>query len=110
MNNSKNNKLGPFVYSTNKDLIHQNLTDEITTLLPNLQKLKVKTDTKQRRGKIVTLIEGFVGKTADAEILNKILKTKCGTGGAVKDMILIIQGDYKNKIIEILKNLDYKVI
>jgi translation initiation factor 1 len=74
-----------------------------------MQKLRIKLDTKQRAGKVVTLIEGFKGKESDAEILGKLLKTKCGTGGSVKDNIILIQGDYKNKVLQLLQQLQYKV-
>ena len=73
------------------------------------QVMKVKLDTKQRAGKVVTLVEGFVGKTDDLEALGKMLKTKCGTGGAVKDGYLLIQGDYKQKVVMFLQQAGYKV-
>lgn len=76
--------------------------------LPNAQqKLRVKLDTKQRAGKVVTLIEGFVGTNDDLEALGKQLKTKCGTGGSAKDGIILIQGDYKEKIILWLREWGY---
>ena len=73
------------------------------------QILIVSTDKKQRKGKTVTLVQGFVGKTEDIEVLAKLLKTKCGTGGSTKDGEIVIQGDVKIKIKEILEKEDYKV-
>ena len=73
------------------------------------QTLKVKLDTKQRAGKVVTMIEGFIGKQADLESLGKILKTKCGTGGTAKDGVILVQGDYLTKITQLLQQMNYKV-
>ena len=110
MNKKKNQTESTLVYSTNKDWApSSNEIEEEDTLAPNLQKLKIKLDTKQRAGKVVTLIEGFKGKTIDAETLGKMLKTKCGTGCSVKENIILIQGDYKNKVIDRLTKLQYKV-
>ncbi|MCC7029136.1 MAG: translation initiation factor [Chitinophagaceae bacterium] len=99
----------PFVYSTNTELMKEEIPEETETPAPHLQKLRIKLDTKQRAGKVVTLIEGFTGKAEDAEILGKLLKTKCGTGGSVKDNQILIQGDYKNKVLQLLQQLQYKV-
>lgn len=105
----KNNLQGHFIYSTDSSLMQPEVQPETDTLPPSSQKLKVKTETKHRAGKIVTLVEGFTGKIADAETLGKILKTKCGTGGSVKDNVIILQGDYKNKVIALLQQLQYKI-
>ena len=102
-----NNSL--FVYSTNQDAIPKEEYEEQTTLAPALQKLNVVTDTKQRAGKIVTLIQGYIGTTNDLEDLAKLVKTKCGTGGTVKDGQIIIQGDYTIKIKELLQQLHYGI-
>ncbi len=99
----------PFVYSTNPELMKEEVKEEKETLPPHLQKLRVKLDTKQRAGKVVTLVEGFAGSSEDAETLGKTLKTKCGTGGSVKDNVILIQGDYKNKVVQLLQQLQYKV-
>ena len=98
-----------FVYSTDPEMMKPSEPEAEHTPSPHLQKLRIKLDTKQRGGKVVTLIEGFVGKMADAEALGKVLKTKCGTGGSVKDNIILIQGDYKNKVIQLLQQMQYKV-
>jgi translation initiation factor 1 len=69
------------------------------------QKLRIRLDTKQRAGKAVTLVEDFVGLEADLEELGKKLKTVCGTGGSVKDGIILVQGDHREKVLQwLLKN------
>ena len=103
------NQTGPFLYSTNPELMKESTHEEEETLPPAQQKLKVKLDTKARGGKVVTMIEGFVGKLEYLEILGKLLKTKCGTGGSVKEGNILIQGDYKNKVVQLLQQLQYKV-
>jgi translation initiation factor 1 len=87
------------VYSTNPDFRLQEQTgEEWSTPPPIQQKLKLRLDTRQRAGKAVTLVEGFIGKPEDLEALEKKLKTFCGTGGSVKDGVVIIQGDQRDKI------------
>jgi translation initiation factor 1 len=95
-------------YSTNKDFFNDFPQEEDAQTLPKeKQKLRVKLDSKQRAGKVVTLIDGFVGSNDDIEALGKQLKTKCGAGGSVKDGFIIIQGDYKEKVITWLKDWGY---
>jgi translation initiation factor 1 len=96
-------------YSTNKAFFedYQEENYAVTTLPKNQQKLRVSLDTKQRAGKVVTLVSGFVGTEADLEALGKLLKTKCGTGGSVKDGLVMVQGDYKQKIIGCLLEWGY---
>ena len=65
-------------------------------------------DTKQRAGKVVTAVSGFVGSDEDREALGKLLKTKCGAGGSVKEGLIMVQGDYKSKIIAWLIEWGYK--
>ncbi|MGX5818382.1 translation initiation factor [Chitinophaga lutea] len=97
------------VYSTDPDYSFQyEQQEEAATLPPAQQQLKVKLDTKQRAGKTVTVVEGFVGKTEDLEKLGKELKTKCGTGGSVKDGWILIQGDYREKVLKWLQDWGYK--
>lgn len=98
------------VYSTNPDFNFKK--DEETqqeTLPPKQQNLRVMLDRKQRKGKVVTLIEGFIGTNDDLNALAKQLKTKCGVGGTAKDGQIIIQGDFCQKIIDLLINDGYKV-
>ncbi len=96
------------VYSTNPDFNYDIEEDEEqTTLEPAKQNLRVAIDKKNRGGKVVTLITGFVGTEEDLKTLGKLLKTKCGVGGAAKDGEIIIQGDFKLKIVELLKKEGY---
>ncbi len=107
---SKKNTHRPdgLAYSTNKDFFNNFPEQEEQTTLPKeKQKLRIKLDTKQRAGKVVTLIDGFIGSNDDLEALGKQLKTKCGAGGSVKDGFIMIQGDYKEKIIAWLKDWGY---
>jgi translation initiation factor 1 len=95
-------------YSTNKDFFNDFPEQEPADTLPkDKQKLRVKLDSKQRAGKVVTLVDGFVGTNDDLEALGKQLKTKCGTGGSAKDGVIIIQGDYREKMIAWLKEWGY---
>ena len=97
-----------FVYSTdpNFSLADNEIRNE-ETLLPGQQKLQIRLDTKQRAGKAVTLVQGFVGKESDLEILGKKLKTYCGTGGSVKDGAILIQGDQRVKLLQWLLQNGY---
>ena len=98
------------VYSTNPNFQYEDGAElEQETLPPNKQDLRVQLDKKQRNGKKATLITGFVGKDEDLKELAKILKTKCGVGGSAKDREILVQGDFCNKVIDILKSLNYKV-
>jgi translation initiation factor 1 len=95
-------------YSTNKEFFNSFPEGESVETLPKeKQKLKVTLDTKQRAGKVVTLVDGFVGTGDDIEALGKLLKTKCGAGGSIKDGYIIIQGDYKVKVLAWLKDWGY---
>lgn len=107
---SKKNTTRPdgLAYSTNKEFFNDFPEEENMETLPKeKQKLRVKLDTKQRAGKVVTLVDGFSGTLDDMEALAKQLKTKCGAGGSVKDGYIIIQGDYKDKVITWLKDWGY---
>jgi translation initiation factor 1 len=106
MEKKKLNSLGGLVYSTDPNFkIEEENNTDAETLLPAQQKLKVRLDKKQRAGKAVTLVEGFIGKENDREELGKKLKTFCGTGGSVKDGEIIVQGDNRDKVLQwLLKN------
>ena len=81
---------------------------EENTLAPAQQELRVRRDSKMRAGKTVTLVEGFIGTTDDLESLGKILKSKCGAGGSVKDGTILVQGDFRERILQTLQQLGYK--
>ncbi|CAN5300282.1 translation initiation factor [soil metagenome] len=98
------------VFSTDPDFQpYQDDQADAETLAPKDQLLYVSLDRKQRGGKTVTLVEGFVGLEADLLDLGKLLKNKCGVGGNVKDGLVLIQGDHKQKIANILQDAGYKV-
>lgn len=98
------------VYSTNPNFQFQEEEEETVATLPNnQQKLYVSIDKKQRAGKEVTLIEGFIGSEDDLKELGKFLKNKCGVGGTVKDGEILIQGNFRDKIIDLLQNEKYGV-
>ena len=100
--------LGGFVFSTNDNFEFENQENQ-ETLTPNQQFLEALFSNKGRGGKTVTVITGFVGSEDDLKSLGKMLKTKCGVGGSVKDNEIIIQGNYRDKIMEILKKEGYNV-
>jgi translation initiation factor 1 len=108
MNKKDKNKSG-VVYSTNPDYEYQyEQQDENETLPPAKQHLLIYLDAKQRAGKAVTIIENFIGKSEDLETLAKTLKTKCGVGGSVKDGLIILQGDFRQKAGQLLTQLGYR--
>jgi len=98
------------VYSTDPDFEYNYQENyEPDTLPPDKQYLVVSLDKKQRKGKQVTLISGFIGKADDLKDIGKTLKLKCGAGGSVKDGEIIIQGDFRQKIFDILISENYNV-
>ena len=109
MAQKKISSLGGLVYSTDPNFkLEEEIIAEEETLLPAQQKIKVRLDKKHRAGKAVTLIEGFMGKDAEREELGKKLKTFCGTGGAVKDGEIIVQGDNRDKVLQWLQKNGFK--
>ncbi len=103
------NKKTPLVYSTNPNFSIDEEEETTETLENNHQKLYVSIDKKQRAGKEVTLIEGFIGSEDDLKELGKMLKSKCGVGGSVKDGGVLIQGNVRDKVMEILQKEKYQV-
>lgn len=97
------------VFSTNPDFEYKYEEEEQATTLPSHQQnLKVMLDKKARGGKQVTLVTNFVGTEEDLKELGKLIKNKCGVGGSIKDNEIIIQGDFRDKILQILMAANYK--
>ncbi len=105
----KNKNSTGIVYSTNPNFKLHEDKEVVKTLPPQQQHLIVSLDKKQRAGKSVTLITGFVGNGDDLQELGKFLKTKCGVGGSIKDSEIIIQGDFRQKVMQMLTDKGYKV-
>jgi len=98
------------MYSTDPSFSYESdneATEEV--IANNQQDLRVMLDRKNRGGKAVTLITGYRGTASDLEILSKMLKTKCGVGGSAKDGEIIIQGDFRDKVVLILQKEGFKV-
>jgi translation initiation factor 1 len=94
-----------FVFSTDPNFSFEEEKEDVDTLPPAQQRLRVRLETKHRAGKTVTLVDGFTGKDEDREELGKKLKNYCGTGGSAKDGEIIVQGDHRDKVLQwLLKN------
>jgi len=107
-NKKKAGSSSGIVYSTDPAFrIEEEQAAPEETLPARQQKLRIRLDTKQRAGKAVTLVDGFSGKAQDLEELGKKLKGFCGTGGSVKDGIILVQGDQRDKILQWLVKHDY---
>ena len=97
------------VYSTNPDFKFEvEEEEESDTLEPSKQQLRISLDKRNRKGKSVTLVTGFVGRAEDLKSLAKVLKTRCGVGGSDKDGEILIQGDFRQKVLDILLSEGYK--
>ena len=98
------------VYSTNPDYRYETDDDEhAETIEPAKQNLRVQLDKKNRGGKVVTLVTGFIGTEDELKELGKLLKTKCGVGGSSKDGVIIIQGEKRDMVMNLLQEKGYKV-
>jgi len=96
------------VYSTNPDFQYQTAeVQQAQTLPPEKQRLIVTIDRRQRAGKQVTLVKGFVGSSEDLAALGKTLKVKCGVGGTAKDGEITVQGDLRDKVVKLLLDMGY---
>ncbi len=96
------------VYSTNPDFqFDDNQGEQQNILPPQQQKLRVRIDKRNRGGKVVTLVTGFVGSDDDLQVLSKMLKVKCGVGGSAKDGEIIVQGERRDQVIALLKAAGY---
>jgi len=105
----KRKNSGGIVFSTNPDFIYESgAVPENETLPPGKQQLRIRTESKGRGGKTVTVISGFAGTLKDMESLAKELKLSCGAGGSVKDGLILIQGDVRVKVLKYLTEKGYK--
>lgn len=95
------------VYSTNPEYAFDYGEEEKPTLEPSKQNLRIMLDKKQRGGKKVTLITGFKGSDYDLAVLGKALKTACGVGGTAKDGEILLQGDFREKVLALLIDKGY---
>lgn len=96
------------VFSTNPDFHYESEAEPEVATLPNAQqRLRVSMEKNHRGGKTVTLVRGFVGTDDDLTALARLLKTRCGVGGSAKEGEIIIQGDFRQRVIDLLKAEGY---
>lgn len=106
----RKNDHSSYVYSTNPDFsFEEDNNDAAETPQPEKQLLYVSHDRKMRKGKVVTLVEGFIGSEDDLTTLGRVLKNKCGVGGSAKDGEIILQGELREKVVALLEADGYKV-
>jgi translation initiation factor 1 len=105
---SKKDNNRPIVYSTNPDYKPDSDKEQEPDTLPPAQQTLYLSVERHGGGKVATVVDNFIGKNDDLEKLGKQLKTKCGVGGSVKDGVIIIQGDNRDKAIVILQAMGYK--
>jgi len=107
MKKNKKNRIN-VVYSTNPDFQFEEESNGVEeTLSPSEQYLYISLDKKNRGGKAVTLVEGFIGLEEDLKALGKELKSKCGVGGSAKDAVILIQGNFVEKVYTMLTSMGY---
>ena len=110
MAKGKKQRYEGIVYSTDDEYqyVNNEVNDDVENLPPAKQNLRISLDRKQRGGKTVTLISGYIGNKLELDNLGKLVKQKCGVGGSVKDGVIIIQGDFKARVLELLLKEGYK--
>jgi len=106
---SKKSKNSGYVYSTDPDFDYNMDEDHVEELAPKEQELEVHIDKKQRGGKVATLVKGYVGSDENLKDLAKELKSACGVGGSAKDGEIIIQGEKRDKVMNLLKKKGFQV-
>ena len=110
MNRKPKKDNGGLVYSTNRDLFEDQTASALSpSIPPSQQTLRVQLDSKKRAGKVVTLVTGFLGNENELAELAKCLKTHCGVGGSAKDGKIVVQGNHKDKVIDLLMKKGYRV-
>lgn len=109
MENDWKKRLG-VVYSTNSEYQFESGQPKAQqTLPPDQQLLCVRLDRKNRKGRTVTLVDGFKGTEEDLKLLGKELKSRCGTGGSSKDGEILVQGDFRERVVTLLVDKGFKV-